>query len=80
MATAAQIRANTKYARENYDNITIRLEKGTKDRIKEALNPGESLNGFFASIVKDEIEKRSRTSAEDRQLLAEVQKIKKFEL
>lgn len=51
-ASKAQQRAVTKYMKENYDEIKIRVEKGRKAIIKNcAENCGESLNQYIISAV-----------------------------
>ena len=53
MATSkAQIKAVRKYEAENYDKITIRLPKGTKERIAET---GDSISGFITKAVLEKL-------------------------
>ena len=57
-ASKAQQRAVSKYMKENYDEIKVRVEKGQKDIIKahaEAL--GESVNGFIGRAIDETMER-----------------------
>lgn len=57
-ASKAQQKAVAKYMKNNYDELKIRVSKGTKDIIKEhAITRGESLNGFVSRAI-DETMKR----------------------
>ena len=53
VSKAAQ-RATAKYKKENYDNVSIMLPKGTKDKIKET---GESVNSFINKAVAEKFER-----------------------
>ena len=48
----ARLRANKKYSEKAYDQLTIRLPKGTKDRIT---NLGVSVNGFVSNAVLEKL-------------------------
>lgn len=57
-ASKAQQRAVSKYMKENYDEIKVRVEKGRKDTIKaHAEAQGESVNGFITRAIKETIER-----------------------
>jgi len=48
----AQKRATKEWEKRNYDNVNLRLPKGTKERIK---NTGETLNGFIVSATLNKL-------------------------
>ena len=57
-ASKAQQRAVSKYMKENYDEIKVRVEKGQKDIIKaHAEAPGESVNGFIGRAIDETMER-----------------------
>lgn len=50
----AQQRAVSKYMKENYDEIKVRVAKGKKDEIRaRALAKGESVNAFINRIIEE---------------------------
>jgi hypothetical protein len=52
----AQLRATAKYDRENYQHISFKTRKGSRDRIKEAAEAsGQSVNGFIKEAVSNAI-------------------------
>ena len=52
-ASAAHIRATTKWEKENYDKVLVRFPKGTKDKI---VNSGaKSVNGYIVEAVKEKL-------------------------
>lgn len=58
----AQQKAVSKYTKENYDEIKVRVEKGQKDIIKaHAESKGESLNGFINRAISETMEKEKQT-------------------
>jgi uncharacterized protein (DUF1778 family) len=58
----AQQKAVSKYMKENYDEIKVRVEKGQKDIIKaHAESKGESLNGFINRAISETMEKENQT-------------------
>ena len=58
----AQQKAVSKYTKENYDEIKVRVEKGQKDIIKaHAESKGESLNGFINRAISETMEKENQT-------------------
>jgi uncharacterized protein (DUF1778 family) len=57
-ASKAQQKAVTKYMKENYDEIKIRVEKGRKADIKaHAESRGQSVNGFIIAAVDEKMER-----------------------
>ena len=57
-ASKAQQRAVSKYMKENYDEIKVRVEKGQKDIIKaHAEGRGESVNSFIGRAIENQIER-----------------------
>ena len=57
-ASKAQQRAVSKYMKENYDEIKVRVEKGQKDIIKaHAEARGESVNGFIGRAIDETMER-----------------------
>lgn len=50
----AQQRAVSKYMKENYDEIKVRVAKGKKDEIKaRSLAKGESVNAFINRAIDE---------------------------
>lgn len=50
----AQQKAVSKYTKENYDEIKVRVEKGFKAKIKNhADSNSESLNGFINRAINE---------------------------
>ncbi len=59
-ASKAQQKAFTKYMKENYDEIKVRMPKGRKAAIKfHAEEQGESVNGFINRAIDETIERDS---------------------
>lgn len=57
-ASKAQQKAVSKYMKENYDEIKVRVEKGRKTEIKaHAEAQGESVNGFINRAIDEAIER-----------------------
>ena len=57
-ASKAQQRAVSKYMKENYDEIKIRMEKGRKAVIQaHAQSQGESVNGFVNRAIDETMER-----------------------
>lgn len=53
-ASKAQQKAVTKYMKENYDEIKVRVDKGRKAEIKaHAEAQGESVNGFINRAIDE---------------------------
>lgn len=51
-------RANTKWLKENYESITIRVPKGTRERIKEWADASDmSMAAFIQQACKEKSEK-----------------------
>ena len=56
-ASKAQQKAVSKYMKENYDEIKVRVPKGQKEVIKShADSMGESVNAFIARAIDRQIE------------------------
>lgn len=56
--TKAQQRAVTKYMKENYDEIKVRVPKGKREAIKAyADSLGESANGFIIRAIDEAMER-----------------------
>lgn len=63
-ASKAQQKAVTKYMKENYDEIKVRVEKGHKADIKaHADSRGESVNSFIGRAI-DETMARDGTNTQ----------------
>lgn len=61
-ASKAQQKAVTKYMKENYDEIKVRVEKGQKTAIKaHAESRGESVNGFIGRAISETMERDGNT-------------------
>ena len=60
-ATKAQQKAVTKYMKENYDEIKVRLKKGRKSVIKKhaAIHDGGSVNRFIIRAINETIEREA---------------------
>lgn len=57
-ASKAQQRAVSKYMKENYDEIKVRVGKGQKEIIKaHAESRGESVNSFIGRAIENQIER-----------------------
>ena len=64
-ASKAQQRAVSKYMKENYDEIKVRVEKGQKDIIKaHAEARGESVNGFIGRAIVETMERDNAARGE----------------
>lgn len=56
--TEAQIRANKKWANKNYESISIRVRKGTRDLWRQAADKaGLSLASYIQLAVKEKMER-----------------------
>lgn len=51
-ASAAHIKATTKWEKANYDKVLVRFPKGTKEKITKT---GETLNGFIVAAVNEKL-------------------------
>ncbi len=57
-ASKAQQKAVSKYMKENYEEIKVRVSKGQKDKIKaHAESKGESLNAFINRAINETMER-----------------------
>lgn len=57
-ASKAQQRAVSKYMKENYDEIKVRVEKGHKEVIKaHAESHSESVNGFINRAIEETMQR-----------------------
>lgn len=60
MVSKAQIKSTTKYERNNYDKVTLRLRRDadlTRDKLQEAADAaGESLNAYVMEAVRRRME------------------------
>ena len=57
----AQQRAFSKYMKENYDEIKVRVEKGQKEAIKaHAEAHSESVNGFINRAIDETMERDNK--------------------
>ena len=54
----AQQKAVSKYMKQNYDEIKVRVEKGQKEAIKtHAESMGESVNGYINRLITEDMAK-----------------------
>ena len=64
-ASKAQQKAVTKYMKENYDEIKVRVEKGRKSDIKaHADSRGESVNSFIGRAIDETMERDKQEAGE----------------
>lgn len=64
-ASKAQQRAVSKYMKENYDEIKVRVEKGQKEIIKaHAEAQGKSVNGFINEAIEEKMERDKKEAGE----------------
>lgn len=62
----AQQRAVSKYMKENYDEIKVRVEKGHRATIKaHADAQGESVNGFINRAIGETMERDNAPAKEE---------------
>ena len=63
-ATKAQQKAVSKYMKENYDEVKVRVEKGRRDKIKaHAEAHGESVNGFIGRAITETMKRDDQQQA-----------------
>lgn len=55
------MKATKEWEKRNYDIVSLRLPKGTKDRIK---NLGKTVNGFIVSATLEKLEKEEESKEE----------------
>lgn len=68
-ASKAQQRAVSKYMKENYDEIKVRVGKGQKEVIKShAEARSESVNGFINRAISETMERDMKGEAPNEQL------------
>lgn len=61
----AQQKAVSKYMKENYDELKVRIPKGEKETIKaHAEAQGESLNGFINRAISQTIRQDEAAAGE----------------
>ena len=54
----AQQKADGKYEKENYDKVLLRLQKGSRDKIKaHAQQKGMSLNAYIVDLIEKDMER-----------------------
>lgn len=58
----AQQKATKEWERRNYDIISLRMPKGTKDRIKKVSN---TVNGFVVSATLEKLEKEEKEESKE---------------
>ena len=57
MATAAQIKASNKYAKENTKTFLIKVSKKTETEILEKLESVENKSGYIKKLIYDDLTK-----------------------
>ena len=63
-ASKAQQKAVSKYMKENYDEIKVRVDKGKKAIIKAHTDSkGESVNGFINRAIDETMERDKEQEA-----------------
>lgn len=64
-ASKAQQKAVSKYMKENYDEIKVRVEKGKKATIQAHADAcGESVNGFINRAIDETMERDEKEAGE----------------
>lgn len=64
-ASKAQQKAVSKYMKENYDEIKVRVEKGKKAIIKaHTEKTGQSVNGFINEAIDEKINREGGADRE----------------
>lgn len=64
MARPSQVRATTRFNQKTYDQLTLRFQKGERDRIQDhAALTGESMAAFVLRACKEQM---ARDRAEGR--------------
>ena len=62
----ARRRANAKYDKENYQYITFKAKKGSRERIAQAAEvKGETVNGFIRSTLNRAVKDATGRSMEE---------------
>lgn len=56
--SAAQIRANMKYDKENTVRVAFAINKNTESDILEWLNKQDNKNGYIKSLIRSDINKQ----------------------
>lgn len=75
-ASKAQQRAVSKYMKENYDEIKLRVPKGSKDALKaHAEKTGESVNAFIKRAITEVEEMDNMHRAYQRGLLRHLERM-----
>lgn len=55
--TEAQKKASLNYIKEHYDQICIKVKKGTRERIRErAANCNKSMNEYISSLIYEDMD------------------------
>ena len=58
----AQQKAVGKYEKENYDKVLLRLQKGSRDKIKaHAQQKGMSLNAYIVDLIEKDMKTEEDT-------------------
>ena len=66
-ASKAQQKAVSKYMKENYDEIKVRVSKGTKGRIQaHAAAQSESVNGFINRAIAETMKRDTEAADNDK--------------
>ena len=64
MVSKAQIKSTTKYERNNYDKVTIRLRRDadlTRDKLQEAADAArESVNAYIIEAIRQRMEREEK--------------------
>lgn len=65
-ASKAQQRAVSKYMKENYDEIKVRVSKGSKDKIKAHAErfDGGSVNSFINRAIENQMDQDKEKAGE----------------
>lgn len=61
MATAAQIKASNKYAKENTKTFLIKVNKKTETEILEKLESTENRNGYIKKLIYEDLQKSNNS-------------------
>ena len=54
-----QYKRQNEYIKHKYDRVSVVMPRGYKELIRNALNGGETLNGFINAAIENELKRRA---------------------